>query len=432
LTLHKFKVVDGVDPSIFFDETRLLVQKLGDVISRDGHLLLGIDGRIWRYCEGVFRADGDAFVKTRVRELLLHRVKKHYLVEVLSYVQMEYANVTDQQPEGELNLGNGLLNWRTLELRDHNPESVFTCQIPLQWDPEARCHEIDAFLQQVLPADAIDFVIEIIGYALYAGNPLRKAVLFLGPGGNGKSVLLAIIRALIGEANVSAVSLQMLVENRFMAAEMFGKLANICGDLDARAIRQTDIFKMVTGGDVIQAERKHAHPFKFKSMAIPIFSANEPPLSSDQTDAWFSRWLVVPMETEIPEDRQDPHLIQKLTTAYELEGLLVQAVEGLRRLMARGRFELPESVRNARRAYREKLDSVQGFVAERCELADKAWTSRARLYEAYADWAKRTHRFPVSAHNFYERLRRDHGVGDRTRHGNRGLGGIRLKHLEEE
>ena len=60
--------------------------------------------------------------------------------------------------------------------------------------------------------------------------------------------------------------------------------------------------------------------------------------------SWFDRWIIVPMEQRIAPERVDPHLREKLTTPAELEGLLVRAIGGLRRLMARGRFELPASI----------------------------------------------------------------------------------------
>ena len=190
----------------------------------------------------------------------------------------------------------------------------------------------DQFLAEVFPADAVAIAKEVLGYALYAGNPYRKAVLLLGSGGNGKSKYLAIVSALLGAANVASVPVQVFGENRFASAELFGKLANVAGDLDARAIKRSDVFKMITGGDPIMAERKNCHPFSFVSFALPLFSANEPPISSDQTQAWFDRWLILPMERRIEGTSLcDPFLEAKLTTSDELAGALVLAVDGLRR-----------------------------------------------------------------------------------------------------
>jgi len=396
----------GGGPGRFFGEGGLIVPRLGDEIRALGPVVPGIDGRLYRYLEGVYRGDGEAFARGAVRRLLGDLFKRRHSDEALAYLRAFDTEVSDRQPEGLVNLRNGLLDWREDPpvLRPHDPAIVSTIQLPLAWSPEACCPRIEAFLADVVP-DAIEFVLEVIGYSLLPANPLRVAVLLLGPGSNGKSVLLMVIKALLGGENVSVVPLQVLTENRFAAAELFGKLANICGDLDARAIRQTDSFKMLTGGDPMLAERKHRDHFTFQPFALPLFSANEPPLSSDQTEAWFDRWLVVPMERRFEDDEIDPHLAGKLTTRDELEGLLVLAVEGLRRLMARGRFDLPPSVQRARLSYRERLDTVAGFVAEECQIAPDAWTQRSALYRTYRTWATDGGRLPVSAATFNEHLR---------------------------
>lgn len=401
-------------PDRFFSRDGLVVPKLGDAIRALGPVVPGIDGRLYRYADGVYRGDGESFARVSVRRLLGSQFKRRHTDEALAYLRAFECVVSDRQPEGPINVRNGLLEWSGERpvLRPHDPEIVSTIQIPIAWNPEARCPRIEAFLASVVP-DAIKFVLEVIGYALLPANPLRVAVLLLGPGRNGKSVLLMMVKALIGAENVSVVPLQVMTENRFAAAELFGKLANICGDLDARALKQTDSFKMLTGGDPMLAERKHRDHFTFQPFALPIFSANEPPQSSDQTEAWFDRWIVVPMERRIPESEIDPHLASKLTTREELEGLLVLAVEGLQRVMARGRFDLPDSVQRARLAYRERLDTVAGFVGEECQLEPDAWTQRSALYVAYRRWATDGGRLPVSAATFNEHLRS--GFADRVR-----------------
>jgi len=401
--------------------------KLGSLVRALGHVRVGQDGRLWRYVDGVYRSDGDRFARIAAKRLLGDRSKRRHADELIAWLVADEITVTDRHPPRFLNVANGLLDPETLELEAHTPDVVSIVQIPVARKPEATCPQIDAFLGQVVPKDAIDFVFEVVGYALLPRNPLRVAILLLGPGRNGKSVLLAIIRALLGTANVSTVPLQVLAESRFAAAELFGKLANVCGDLDARAVKQTDVFKAWTGGDPILAERKYAQPFSFVPGALPIFSANEAPLSSDQTQAWFDRWLLIPMERRIARDQVDPHLARKLTAPNELEGLLVRAVEGLGRVMERGRFEAPASVRGAGERYRDRLDSVRGFVGEACALRPDAWTPRPVIYAAYRRWCSESGRFAVSAVSFNDHVRRSFGeVEERTRRGRRGWLGIGL------
>src|SRR5208337_5133071 len=99
----------------------------------------------------------------------------------------------------------------------------------------------------------------------------------IGDGSNGKSTLINLIKALIGLKNVSSRGLQELEMNRFAKADLYGKLANLYADLPDTALRSVGIFKMLTGGDPITAERKFQNPFKFISGAKLIFSCNKVP-----------------------------------------------------------------------------------------------------------------------------------------------------------
>ena len=99
----------------------------------------------------------------------------------------------------------------------------------------------------------------------------------------------------VGADNVSNVSLQQLASNRFAAASLEGKLANICADLPATRLEDTQLFKGITGGgDIIQAERKFQASFSFKPFARLLFSANRLPQSPDSSEAFFDRWIIVP------------------------------------------------------------------------------------------------------------------------------------------
>ncbi|MCA1683858.1 MAG: phage/plasmid primase, P4 family, partial [Actinobacteria bacterium] len=249
------------------------------------------------------------------------------------------------------------------------------------------------------------------------------------PGHNGKTVFLNLIRGLLGEWNCASVTLQAFGEQRFAPAQLFGKLANIAGDLDARAIKRTDMFKMATGNDTVMAEHKYGQPFNFVPFAVPLFSANEAPISADQTDAWFDRWLIVPFERRFTGPKDDPKLTEKLTTPEELSGLLAHSVGALGRLMDRGRFEVPESVRAAGDVYRSKLDTVRAFVEEECEFDRDGTSNRTYLYKDYSDWCKDGGRWPVSNSNFFDHLRRNWPglIEEGKSHGARVIRGLRKR-----
>ena len=133
--------------------------------------------------------------------------------------------------------------------------------------------------------------------------------------------LLSLLVALLGTENV-APSRCTDSTNRFAAAELEGKLANLFADLDARALQASSIFKSITGGDAITGERKYAPAFSFRPFARLLYSANEPPPTPDSSDAFFRRWTIVPFERRFDEKAADRRLLDSLTTPQELSGLL--------------------------------------------------------------------------------------------------------------
>jgi P4 family phage/plasmid primase-like protien len=414
----------------FFDsETGFTPERMGDDLEAECPVVVGEGARLYRYVGGVYRPDAEEWIASRVREILGKRFKRRHREETFAWFKSAMSIDTTAPPTEVLNVSNGLLRWEGLILEPHRHDLVTTVQIPVAWNPDARCPKILTFLRDVLPdEETVQFVLEVIGYALYPQNLFHVSVLLRGPGRNGKSVLLSIILALLGSESVAAVPLQQFSENRFAAASLVGKLANICGDIDARAIKRTDVFKMLTGGDRIYSERKYGQAFSFVCFALPIFSANEPPLSADQSEAWFERWLVVPMDKTIPAEKRDPNLGAKLTTQSELEGLLVLAVGALRRLLTRGRFELPGAIREAQAEYRERLDSVSSFVEAECLFGPNGRVSRTQLRTAYMAHCRELELHAVGAHQLYDRIRQaDQGVAETASRGSRAFTGVSLR-----
>ena len=414
----------------FFDaRNKFIPAALGEQLESEARFVVDDGGQLYRYSGGVYKPDGETWARARVREIMGDGFKRARREEVVAWLCSRMPTDLSTPPADRLNVANGLLSWDGSRLDPHTPDFVSTIQLPVEWNEAAQCPQILAFLADVLPDDeTVDFVLEIIGYALYPRILFHVAAMLLGPGRNGKSKLLEFLTALLGDTNVSAVPLQALGENRFAGAALLGKLANVCGDLDARAIDRTDTFKQLTGGDPIHGERKFQHGFTFRSFALPIFSANEPPQSSDQSEAWFERWLVVPMEKTIPPEKRDPLLGEKLTTKPELEGLLVQALRALARLRERGRFDPPPAVLAAQGSYRERLDSVGSFIHEALTFGPSGYAERGEISKAYAQHCRGLNLTPVPAARLYDRIRsEDPGVSDSKRDGRRAFVGVSLR-----
>jgi putative DNA primase/helicase len=139
--------------------------------------------------------------------------------------------------------------------------------------------------------DYVRLAWEMLGYLLYSGNPLQKAFMFHGTGANGKTTLVRVISHMLGAGNTSTQSLDALSTNRFAPSLLFGKIANLAGDIDATFQESTAMFKMLTGEDRISGEHKYGDGFSFNCWAVPVFSANKIPGSADVSVGYLRRWV---------------------------------------------------------------------------------------------------------------------------------------------
>jgi hypothetical protein len=251
------------DAARYFDKSEgLLVPRLGNEIAEAFDIRVGAGRHLYWYRDGVFRDSGKEQIEKATRRALGDRYKRRHAEELVAWFRAEQQQIPNDPSGDLLNARNGMLDWRTGDLHAHSPEHLSITQIPVAWDPDATCPTVDEFLAQVLPDDAQRLAREIFGYALWPSGRMRRSVMLLGSGSNGKSTWLALARALLGPRNVSSVPLQAFGESRFATADVYGKLANLCGDLDARALRRSDTFKTLTGGsDAVRDERKYETAF---------------------------------------------------------------------------------------------------------------------------------------------------------------------------
>ena len=325
------------------------------------------------------------------------------------------------------------------EPEPYTPENATTIQLPWCYTPDADCPAILDFLGEVQARDTseqtdamVEFLFEVIGYTLLPRGPVRKAVLHLGPTGAGKSILLHLHTALTGEHQVSTESLTNIGSNRFSAANLVGKLANICADIGTQAAEDSSIFKAIVGGDRIPAERKGRQGFSFRPSATLIFSANEVPGSRDTGDAYTGRWFVIQYRHQFEEDaRKEAELRALASDQGEMEGFMRHSVLGAGRMLDRGDFEVPADVAEAGERFRRTVDSVAGWLeSDRTIVDDGSNAERKAAYASYCAWCEDEGKHPLGRTRFYDRLRQDRRIDEQTTQGTRYFENLRLMPVE--
>ena len=393
-SVGKYAPAERVDTSELFNGRTFIPMRLARLLKRRRPFRNitneRTEGNLHTYASGVFRRDGGIVVEHLAASVLGDAYRDNRRAETAACIRATtHTDPTKANKHPELiNVANGMLNWRTGELLPHDPKYLSTIQIPASFDPSAMCPEIDDFLLTTLPADCIDLALEWFGYCLTLTAKHCKSLMVTGPASNGKSTLLGLLGAFVGQDNTTNIPLHQLDEHRFKRAMLQNKLVNIFADLDQRALKQSGYFKLIVSGDSIDAERKHQHPFTFTPFCKLVFSANKMPASYDRSPAFYRRWLIIPFPNTFEGAAADPDKLAKITTPSELSGLLNKAIGRLRTLEARRFFAEPETVQTAMASYKLTADSMVAFLAECCRGAEPGEHVQSKqLYQAYVAWA---------------------------------------------
>lgn len=366
-------------------------------------------GIFYAYEDGVYQARDESWAANTVRQYMIQDTATRR--DIADCAWQWQIQVVRQPPEINadpltLNLRNGLYHVMEDTLTPHTPEHLSTVRIQAAYDPDARCPMFMEALETMLAEPEIRLLQEIMGYVLVPVTKAQKAFIFVGAANAGKSTILSVLQdVLLGRENVSNIPWQDLGE-RFNKAELFGRLANIFADLPSKAIDDNGMFKSLTGEDYITAERKNRDPFTFRSTARFLFSCNEMPRNyGDRSEGFYRRLVIIPFTKAIPESKRDPDIRSKL--AKERDGILMWALEGLRRLIGNEyRFSETETTRAEIERYRVESNSALQFIQECCILDDARSISRTLVFERYKQFCQDNCLRPMSQSNFNKDIER--------------------------
>lgn len=126
--------------------------------------------------------------------------------------------------------------------------------------------------------------------SLSPGYSAVKYVLLLGEGRNGKSVLLKMMQALFGMANVSTVTRQQISEQNPVVTELNGKLLNLVFDGQANYLKDSGTEKSLIAGEPVPIRRLYeSTPTMVCTNALFIEGLNREPKSNDKSTALQKR-----------------------------------------------------------------------------------------------------------------------------------------------
>ncbi len=289
-------------------------------------------------------------------------------------------------PARLLPVANGLLNLDTADLLPHSPDFFAVVAIDTAFDPAAACPRWDAYVADVTSGDGTKAAVlqEMAGLCLDANSAIKWFGILSGGGDNGKSVYLNALVSVLGESNVSGVSLNKIGE-KFGSFPLFGKLLNAVGDDAFHESSDESELKKLTGGDLIEFEPKCVNVITARNTAKLIFSVNTVPTFSDSSDAIWNRLQLVPFTRTFTDGEKNPAMLKP--GYFNTSGVLNWMLAGLQRVATVNAFTHSPVCIAAKKELRTESKPAYAFL-----LSSYAYDPEAEpipvdeLYTAYGTW----------------------------------------------
>lgn len=307
-----------------------------------------------------------------------------------------------------LGVQNGVVDLRDGSFRPAHPEDLVTKTSGAAYDQSAACSSWLAFLNTIFANndEVIAYLQRMTGYLLTGLATERVFFVFHGDGANGKSTLVEVMRALLEDYAIQALP------ETFMATKwqrgVNNDIARLAGARFVSASESDEgqrlaegLIKNLTGGDTVTARFLFREYTEFRSKFKLVLATNHLPAIRGTDPAIWGRLHLVSFPVSIPEEERDRDLRQRLLA--ELPGILNWAISGCLEWQSMGLCP-PEEVMGATRRYREELDLVELWLAERTVPAPGTHIRSTVLYTDFCAWMEEQGEVSPSQREFGERM----------------------------
>jgi len=284
---------------------------------------------------------------------------------------------------------------------------------PVTYDPQATCPVWEEFLDFCFQGsdEMIDFMQRVAGYTLTGETKEQKLFFLYGDGGRGKGTFVETLAAVLGKhahsAPTSFIEQESTPSHPTTLAATMGKRMVYVSETRKGKLMDTVRVKQFTGEDTVTARRMREDEFSFRPIAKLFITGNYKPTISDVDEGIWRRMVLIGFEREIPAERKDIHLRDKLMA--ELPGILAWCVRGAQKWREQG-LSVPGSVVEATKAYRAEQDHFSNFCDECLVFQPNARMRASRLNELIKKWFTENNSIPPGRTQIGERMSKRGGL----------------------
>ena len=220
---------------------------------------------------------------------------------------------------------------------------------------------IDKIFSEWVGNDYVLQLKQIMAYCMFRGYPLERIFCFYGAGSNGKSCFLSLLRKFLGDENITSTDLFLLTSSRFETTKLRNKLVCMMGEIDFNVLEKTQILKrLASGKDPVSLEYKNKGSLDYINYAKIIMATNNIPDTTDKTDGWYRRWIIIDFPNRFSEKKD----ILADIPVNELENLSLQLISILINLLKNREFDKEGTFEDKKKRYEDNSNPLDKFWKE--------------------------------------------------------------------
>lgn len=345
-------------------------------------------GTFYRYCEGLYSPISVIDLENHIESIIpeADRLPRQRVLEVISNLKSKRYCYFDQFNQQDLiNFRNGYFHVTNRSITPHSPEILSTVQLPYDYDPDARCPMWEESILRITDGDMekVHVLQEFMGYCFTRSTKFEKSLFLIGEANSGKSTVVTMFEALLGQHNISAVSLRHMMNPNFMGS-LIGAYANLVTEIPKNISDYEDVFKTIVSGEPITVNTKYIPTYTARPFCKLVFAGNKLMHIADTSNAVFRRMLLLELNNVIPPSEVDVDWKQKLLV--EAPGIFNWALDGLDRLNANKAFTSCTEMELRLKEVKIANNSALFFCEERVTTSlnkSDSFITKKDLYDEY-------------------------------------------------
>lgn len=369
--------------NLYYENLDSVIESVYTTVSKSDLALY--KGNVYFFTGKIYEiVPGHAYLKRAMRTYLrVSGVPKAFIVRSIKDIMAEMYNSLEinrvlRPRYNVMAFENGVVDMRDGVLRPFSRDHHVIYLHRYRYDPEAKCPKWHSFLRGtefgrkvysggVLPDRNDRTILQMfLGLSLYDRGTMDKkvenALVLLGNGSNGKSVIMDTVMGILGEDNISNLSMEALLrggdERQRNLSQIEGKIFNWSGEMEAKTFAgKEDAAKSLISGEPQLGRRIGNNAFKITNIPYFIFNANRFPAGGDSSFGFFRRFIFIVFDKVIDERHMNLRLTHELKDEYP--GILNWIRRGAL-LLQRNGFKFPESEGSLRKRINEMGLSALG------------------------------------------------------------------------